>query len=446
MTLLPGSGKTEQLLVHSIQRKLGMHRGARRLWLEGKRLTDVGFKNGIRYQKALDAQGALTLRLTPAGDHKVSGDARRPVVDLHLSEYADAETVYVSFEKRAITVRVIPSDGRWKDTSGRLAALNARLGSGQAWRLGSLCHGGGIASDAMLRGLGGQLTFANERDEHYMRQSFAHGPLAQGGMSIEGDLGDIDPSVLPECDILEAGLPCTAASRAGKAKKGLDEQEDEEALADLVVAFLEVIRATSPAVVILENVPEYADSATAKIIRARLRRFGYVISERIVQGSDYALEARQRWIMVACIAGLDFNLEALAPTVQRPAALGEVLDKRPLAGAWKSTASFDKKAARDKAKGNGFSRGRRFLEPSATSVPTLRRGYQKGGNTDVRLAHPTRAGYARLFSAAEHARIKGIDPALVAGLSEKKAHEILGQSVIAPSFTALGALVGRTVR
>jgi len=53
---------------------------------------------------------------------------------------------------------------------------------------------------------------------------------------------------------------------------------------------------------------------------------------------------------------------------------------------------------------------------------------------------------ARLFSAAEHARIKGIPPALVAGLSEKKAHEILGQSVVAPAFVGLGSLIAQATR
>jgi DNA (cytosine-5)-methyltransferase 1 len=314
-----------------------------------------------------------------------------------------------------------------------------------------VCHGGGIASGALLRGLGSAgLAMAIEVDGSYLDQSLTRGPAAKGGFTFEGDLGDLgsDPDALaglPECDVLEAGLPCISASRAGRAKKALAQPEDDEATADLAHAFLNVVTATRPAVVVLENVPEYASSASAQGIRRNLRRLGYVIHEVALDGAQWALEARQRWIMVAVTRGLDFDPALIVPT-ERPAALGEVLDRCTPAKAWTSNAAREAKAARDKANGNGFSRGRRFLAADATSVPTLRRGYQKDGSCDPRLMHPTRAGISRLFSAAEHARIKGIPPALVAGLSEKKAHEVLGQSVIAPAFVALGAAIAASVR
>jgi DNA (cytosine-5)-methyltransferase 1 len=426
--------------LHLAHHTLGTHRGAKRVWLEGKRLADAGFLHGVRYQVV--AQGdALQLRLTPAGDHTVSGSEKRPVVDLHpeqlLASLGAVERVEVRFCKRQVLISILPID---RAAAERLVRLNSRLAGGQRLRLGSLCHGGGVASDAILRGLGNaQLSWAVEQDGGYIEQSLEHGPAARGAVTVEADLGDVDPTDLDQVEILEAGLPCTAASRAGRAKKGITRPEDQADLADLAVAFLEVIRATQPAVIVLENVPEYASSATADIIRARLRRFGYEIHETRLDGAEWALEARQRWLLVAVTRGLDFDPASLVPSGDRPAALGEVLDRRTPAAAWRSTAGLEAKAAKDKALGRGFSRGRKQLTPEATSVPTLRRGYQKGGSCDVRLAHPTRANTARLFSAAEHARIKGIDPHLVSGLSEKRAHEVLGQSVIAPAFRALGA-------
>jgi DNA (cytosine-5)-methyltransferase 1 len=129
--------------------------------------------------------------------------------------------------------------------------------------------------------------------------------------------------------------------------------------------------------------------------------------------------------------------------VRDHATLAEVIE--PRAAGWRSLDAMQRKAARDAANGNGFSRGRKVLTGEATTVPTIRRGYQKGGACDVRLAHPSRPGMARLFTAREHARIKGIPPALVAGLSEKKAHEVLGQSVISPAFVGLGRLIAQAV-
>ena len=426
-----------RILAHSAHLRLGAHKGGRRLWLEGKRLTDVGFSAGVRYQASV-SQDTLTLRLTPSGDHKVSHKSGRPVVDLITRGLGDVERVEVSFTPGAVYVSVHPIDAASRDRLGR---LNARLAAGESLRLGSICHGGGVASDALLRGLGNaSLAWAIEADASYIEQSLEHGALAGGGVSIEADLGDVDPAALGDIDVLEAGLPCTAASRAGRAKKGLDRPEDQANLADLAVAFLEIIRATQPAVVLLENVPEYADSATADIIRARLRRFGYELHETVIDGAAWSLEARSRWILLAVTRGLEISLESLVATREH-ATLAEVID--PAAQGWRSLEAMAAKAARDKANGNGFSRGRRVLTAQATSVPTLRRGYQKGGTCDVRLAHPSQPGQARLFTAAEHAAIKGIPARLVEGLSEKKAHEVLGQSVISPAFRGLGRLIAQ---
>jgi len=300
-----------------------------------------------------------------------------------------------------------------------------------------------VAAEALLRGLGkAQLAFALDIDGRYIEQSLTHGPLATGGLSIEADLGDLDPSQLPQVDVLEAGLPCVAASRAGRSKKHLARPEADTQVADLAAAFLDVIRATQPAVVVLENVPEYADSASADLIRRRLERWGYVLHEHRLDGLAWSLENRQRWALVAVTRGLEIDLDSLVPT-SRPAALGEVLDKRVAAASWRQFKHLATKETRDQAKGSGFQQ--QLLTAESVKVPTLRRGYQKAGSTDPRLVHPTRRGYSRLLTPAEHARVKGIPAQLVAGASDTMAHEILGQSVISPAFVALGQLVGAAV-
>lgn len=425
------------VLPHAAERRLSSHKGGRRLWLEGKRLRDIGFEAGVRYQAAV-AGDVLTLRLSAQGDHKVSHKQGRPVVDLITRELGDVERVEVAFTAGAVFVSVHHLDSA---TQERLGRLQSRLADGQALRLGSICHGGGVASDALLRGLGNaEMAWAVEHDASYLEQSLEHGALSRGGRSFEYDLGNLDPNALDSVDVLEAGLPCVSASRAGKAKKHLARQEDEDATADLHISFLEIIRATQPAVVLLENVPEYASSATAQTIRARLRRFGYVLHEAIIDGAAWSLEARSRWVLLAVTRGISLDLGALVPT-PRPERLSDVVD--PAAGGWRGLGALERKAAKDKAAGRGFSRGRKVLDGSATTVPTLRRGYQKGGSCDVRLAHPSQPGLARLFTAAEHAAIKGIPQRLVAGLSEKKAHEVLGQSVISPAFVGLGELIAQ---
>jgi len=425
---------------HLAYRKLSEHKGARRLWLEGRRLTDIGFTAGVRYQATM-TNDSITLRLSASGNHVVSHKAGRPVVDVLTRALGPVERVEVAFTRGAVLVTIHPLD---KAAIARLARLNARLAAGADVRLGSLCHGGGVAADALLRGLGtARLAFAVEMDSTYVEQSLDHGALSHGGMSIESDLGDIDASVLPEVDVLEAGLPCVAASRAGRSKKHLARPEADTQVADLAAAFLDVVRACQPAIVLLENVPEYANSASADLIRRRLERWGYTLHEQIIRGIQWSLEARDRWVCVAVTRGLTIDLTTLVPA-PRTEALSDILDDNVPVGRWHTFDHLAVKAARDAARGNNFTQ--RVLTPEASSVPTLRRGYQKGGSTDPRLAHPTKPGISRLFSAAEHARIKGIPAALVTGLSETRAHEILGQSVIAPAFVAMGSLFNETIR
>lgn len=71
---------------------------------------------------------------------------------------------------------------------------------------------------------------------------------------------------------------------------------------------------------------------------------------------------------------------------------------------------------------------------------------EKMRSTEPMIAHPSGDGRRRLLTPREHARVKGIDPALVAGLSATLAHEILGQSVLAPAWRSIGRMLGQQMR
>ena len=53
------------------------------------------------------------------------------------------------------------------------------------------------------------------------------------------------------------------------------------------------------------------------------------------------------------------------------------------------------------------------VTPESTSVPTLRKGYHKGGSTDPLLTHPTNPELLRQLTVVEHARIKEVPVELV---------------------------------
>ncbi|HEX7648514.1 MAG TPA: hypothetical protein VF450_14000, partial [Noviherbaspirillum sp.] len=102
------------------------------------------------------------------------------------------------------------------------------------------------------------------------------------------------------------------------------------------------------------------------------------------------------------------------------------------------------KQERDIAKGNGFHM--QLVSPADDSVPTIRKGYHKGGSTDPLVRHPKDLNLLRQFTAEEHASIKGVPVELVAGLSNTIAHEALGQGIIYKTFQDVGMLLGQAVQ
>lgn len=68
--------------------KLGQHRGAPRLWIEGGKLAAAGFSRGDRYELVTDTTaGTLTITASANGSHLIAGRTRRgkalPIIDRH---------------------------------------------------------------------------------------------------------------------------------------------------------------------------------------------------------------------------------------------------------------------------------------------------------------------------------------------------------------------------
>lgn len=76
--------------MEKITRKLGSNRGALRLWLERKILSNAGFKNGDRWtlvetQLVIGDNGypLLMIKADPQGKRKIAGTVDRPIVDIN---------------------------------------------------------------------------------------------------------------------------------------------------------------------------------------------------------------------------------------------------------------------------------------------------------------------------------------------------------------------------
>lgn len=213
--------------------------------------------------------------------------------------------------------------------------------------------------------------------------------------------------------------------------------EDHPEVGHLIYAALALVQKLQPAAIVLENVEDYRGSASAQILRSQLRDMGYQVREHVLRAHDFgSLENRVRWAMVATTDGLP-SVESVSTRGQvRGTTLGELLDVvDPEAACWSSMTYLKAKAIRDKAAGKGFAM--QLVDGESTSVPTIRKSYNKGGSTDPYVRHPSDPELLRKLTPTEHARIKGVPAELISGLSATAAHEVLGQGVAYEPFRAL---------
>ena len=450
---------TRAALVAVTEVKIGQNRGTPRIWLQGSKLERSSFAVGARFT-VLKETGKLVLTLSRAGGRVVSkkkvGGKLTPVIDLNSAELLE------TFEGSA-GVRVICQHGQiivlllvveWQ-TRERLARLARQLARGVV-SMGSLSHGGGVLTNALHAGFAkagvrSRLAFANEIRDELLEQAAGHnGAWDESTISLGVPLQNLafDPwamKQLPAVEVLEAGLPCSGASVAGRAKRGLKLPEDHPEVGHLAVGFLAVIAKVQPAVIVLENVPQYESTASMAIIRSSLRDMGYAVSIHVLDGADWnALEHRKRICMVALTRGLTLDWSELRHPLTRVRQIGEVLDAvAPDAACWSEMAGLKAKEKRDRAAGKGFAM--QLVSASDTKCPTITKGYAKVRSTDPKLTHPSNPSLLRQFTPTEHARMKGIPPELVEGLAQTTAHELLGQSICYEPFLAVGELIGNVL-
>lgn len=141
-----------------------------------------------------------------------------------------------------------------------------------------------------FRNLGWECVLAADIDPT-VRQTY----YANYGVMPKGDIYDIDPSNVPEYDILCAGFPCQPFSQAGFGKGFKDER------GHLFFKILEFLNINNPNLVLLENVPHllrHDNGNTWKIIRSELEKRKYFIDCKVLTASDYGIPQRRKRLFV----------------------------------------------------------------------------------------------------------------------------------------------------
>ena len=120
-----------------------------------------------------------------------------------------------------------------------------------------------------------------------------------------GDINDIQPSKIPDHDILLAGFPCQPFSIAGKQLGFADTR------GTLFFNIESILEAKKPKAFLLENVKRlttHDNKRTFKIIIEKLHRLGYTLYHRVLNSLDYGIpQKRERIYIVGFLEPLAFS-------------------------------------------------------------------------------------------------------------------------------------------
>lgn len=140
---------------------------------------------------------------------------------------------------------------------------------------------------------------------------------------VEGDIGTVDFSTIPETDVICGGFPCQGFSLAGPRK--IDDSRNV-----LYRYFVKLVELKKPKVFIAENVKgllTLGDGAIAEAIIEDFSNKGYHVTINLVNAADYGVpQDRQRVIIVGIREDIDnsvcFNFP---PPIEKKVSLKEAL-------------------------------------------------------------------------------------------------------------------------
>jgi DNA (cytosine-5)-methyltransferase 1 len=354
---------------------LGRNRDNLRLWIESRRLEQLGFTHGTPLE-ITSQSGALTLRPTILSENHVSSWAlpggRRPIIDLAnqslLSGLADYSAVKIiaSFER----IQVSPSD--------RAFAIQKSRNLAPPFRVLEVFAGGGTMTAALDKNRNFQVVAGLEIEPDFADEWQAR---HRDATLVQADIRALHSSELPEFDVLIGGIPCTSHSNLGRAKKSLAGKPELGDTGDLFLPVVTLVSERMPAAVVFENVPSFGTSLAGELLVSHLRRIGYHVTiEALRPNEDWGeLEDRKRWLLVGTL-DRPFKLQIPREPCRTPVA--EFLDAansdQDRADAHRIACTIEglrNHNARHQALGHGFAFTK--ISGNETKIPTIAKAYHK---------------------------------------------------------------------
>ena len=190
----------------------------------------------------------------------------------------------VAIKAGTIIVSAHHQHQRVKERVGRLLD---KVTTGKPLKVCSLFYGGGILDKAVHQGLSEagiacKLAIAVELEGKYLDSSLRNNPELwdEDSLVVESPVQHVNLSRNPpQVDLLMGGIPCTGASKSARSKNRLEFAESHEAAGAMFFTFLEFAKVLNPAMILIENVKDYLNTASMAVIRSVLATLGYQLHE-----------------------------------------------------------------------------------------------------------------------------------------------------------------------
>ena len=278
-----------------------------RIWLEGRKLARGRFTPETRYNVSFN-KGTLTLTVATEGKRAVSSRKASPIIDLCSKQlakwFSTGEKLKAVVRAGKIAIRRIAQTIK---TNKREQRILAKIAAGEPLNVVSAFSGAGVMDRALHDGFQSagiklRTMLTVEIEGKYVDASLKANPdlFDRNSVIVNTPIQDTCITGNVAADVFWAGIPCTGASPAGRARGKLAHAESHPSAGAMFYNTLRMIEQFSPAIVVLENVAAYRSTSSYAVIENLLNTWNYSVHDAILNGNDFgAIENRDRLVVIA---------------------------------------------------------------------------------------------------------------------------------------------------
>ncbi len=409
--------------------KVGLYKGKiPRITFETKRLTNTEFLPGkkilVEYKK-----NKILITINENGTKQVTSRRGKQVLDLKTKEieksFKNIDFVKVVVDKYTIVISPLKEALERKRAKDKIKVNKRNYDI-----VDIFCSGGTLAkcfSDNKKFNIKAGIDFDDKKLETYQ----ANFPNAE---TWSGDVANVEWERYKDAPIVIITPSCKPYTALNQAAAKHDKKNEKAKEGDNSAFGLFGISIIRPAVIILEEVPEYTNSYSYILFKNMLKKMGYYISEKVLNAQHFgSLSKRKRVCMVASIKK---GFEFLPITPSLPKSIGDILELPFEKREWSSFSKFQKWSDNQTAKGRNFTMVTVDRESTSVSHPTTRY-YGRQYSAVLENEH----GLKSFFTPRELARIADLPEDFILPKNRNEAAFVIGDGIVYSVFSYIAKCV-----